>query len=618
MPLQTFLLSLEAEFQFLKVEVADFWGHGGGLQFFDIVRNSIDRGELGATMLAVTNSHCSGAQLMPLEAFMSSQHSSHKYNASNCIDGQHGGDSTMCHTSDTSGERAPWLALQFSTEVQVSSVTLFNRENCCGERTRNIKVRVADELPNNGDMMFTRGQLLGFFEGPGSNGQRIAIPRVPSTSTLIGRYLIIQIDHTENVLNLDEVVVFGHMTPVITKELLDTTSTILSGPKRCPTARKPAICPQDRPCLDGGTSATEGNVYYNKSPVCDDNWTMELASYVCQQLGYGLAMGYKKASYFGLVEGPFMKLQLTGVGKHNHTVSSSETCLGDEAAGVVYETVDQKMAREEKERHLDECFVRDVAYIDLFDPVMALTEEICQSLCEIDSVCLHFTFNTSAKICSKSSSHVKRVQSGLVSGPRNCEQVATAIKVEDPQCMKAGALCLGSTGRAPGINASSGNIFVGGRPVCDDSWNLVDAEVLCTQLGFHGVEYITSQSHFGYVSGHFSMDQVECLGSENQLVDCLHATEDHCYGGEAAGVACDTRDEEAIEREKKITKNCFVEDVDYGGVLLETVFNLNSVGKCHSYCNKNTRCDHFSWRPGKYVYYKLSSRYIFRLVGNCP
>ena len=545
---------------------------------------------------------------------MSSQHAD--YHASNCIDGRHDGDSTMCHTKG--GERAPWLALQFSTEVQVSSVTLYNRGACCGERTRNVKVQVSNELPSNGDVVFTRGQVLGFFEGPGSNGQRITIPISPSRNSLTGRYLIIQIDNTQSVLNLEEVVVVGRMTPVINKEFLDNTSSILSGPKRCPNATTPAICTQYRPCLDGGTSATEGNVYYNNSPVCDDNWTMELASYVCQQLGYGLALGYKKASYFGLVVGPFVNLQLTGAGKHNHTVSTSETCLGDEAAGVVCETVDQKLEREEKERHLDECFVREVGYINLFGPVKVHTEEICQSLCESDSVCLHFSFNKSAKICSKSSSDVKRVQSGTVSGPRTCEQVATAIKVEDPQCTKAGALCLGSTVRAPSINASSGNIFVGGRPVCDDSWNLVDAEVLCRQLGFHGVEYITSRSRFGYVSGHFSMNQVECLGTENQLVDCLHVKEDYCYGGEAAGVVCDTRDEESIEREKKITKNCFVEDVEYGGVLLETVFNLTSVGKCHSYCNNNTRCDHFSWRPGKYFYHKLSSIYIFRLVGNCP
>ena len=92
--------------------------------------------------------------------------------ASNCIDGHTSSGLPMCHTKK---ETAPWIAIDYGTSVTVQRVEIFNRVGCCGQRTRNVDVRISDELPTSGRQMFSGGSLLGHFSGPASNGQHIII-----------------------------------------------------------------------------------------------------------------------------------------------------------------------------------------------------------------------------------------------------------------------------------------------------------------------------------------------------------------------------------------------------------------------------------------------------------
>ena len=99
-------------------------------------------------------------------------HLSSFHGAIGCIDGETLIYSGGCHTNK---DAAPWIAIDYGTRVIVERVEIFNRDNGSGARTRNVDVRISDELPTSGDQMFSGGTLLGHFAGPATNGQHIII-----------------------------------------------------------------------------------------------------------------------------------------------------------------------------------------------------------------------------------------------------------------------------------------------------------------------------------------------------------------------------------------------------------------------------------------------------------
>ena len=76
--------------------------------------------------------------------------------------------------------------------------------------------------------------------------------------------------------------------------------------------------------------------------------------------------------------------------------------------------------------------------------------------------------------------------------------------------------------------------------VCDDSWGLDDAEVVCRQLGFGPPELAPCCANFGQGAGQIWMDNVACTGDEDALDECVHNGwgSHNCGHGEDASVVC--------------------------------------------------------------------------------
>ena len=124
------------------------------------------------------------------------------YTADNCIDGVLTGTASLCHTGF---DGAPWLALDFGAEIIVDRVVLHNRDDSNGNRLSNAEVRVANQSPESSQQMFSGGQLLDTFKGPGEDGEVVTLT---SSSGLRGRYVIAQIPQL-GFLHLNEFTVWG-------------------------------------------------------------------------------------------------------------------------------------------------------------------------------------------------------------------------------------------------------------------------------------------------------------------------------------------------------------------------------------------------------------------------
>ena len=77
--------------------------------------------------------------------------------------------------------------------------------------------------------------------------------------------------------------------------------------------------------------------------------------------------------------------------------------------------------------------------------------------------------------------------------------------------------------------------------VCDNGWDLADANVVCRQLGFEGALKATKLAAFGEGTGKIWMTYVQCTGSESALRECKHSDVGRysfCGHYEDAGVVC--------------------------------------------------------------------------------
>ena len=91
-------------------------------------------------------------------------------------------------------------------------------------------------------------------------------------------------------------------------------------------------------------------------------------------------------------------------------------------------------------------------------------------------------------------------------------------------------------------NAGRVEVYYNGSwgTVCDDSWGIDEARVVCRQLGFRYALNASGSARYGEGTGSILLDDVKCLGNESSLFSCNHSGvgNHNCYHYKDAGVRC--------------------------------------------------------------------------------
>ncbi|TMS15210.1 Galectin-3-binding protein A [Larimichthys crocea] len=80
--------------------------------------------------------------------------------------------------------------------------------------------------------------------------------------------------------------------------------------------------------------------------------------------------------------------------------------------------------------------------------------------------------------------------------------------------------------------------------VCDDGWDMAEAQVVCRQLHFPGAKSVVTGKDYGKASGPIWLDDMNCKGTESHLSSCDFKNwgVTDCSHKEDVGVICETDD----------------------------------------------------------------------------
>uniref|UniRef100_A0AC11BVK8 Uncharacterized protein n=1 Tax=Ovis aries TaxID=9940 RepID=A0AC11BVK8_SHEEP len=300
--------------------------------------------------------------------------------------------------------------------------------------------------------------------------------------------------------------------------------------------------------------------------ICDDGWDLDDARVVCRQLGCGEALNATGSAHFGAGSGPIWLDDLNCTGKESHVWRcpsrgwGQHDCRHKEDAGVICsEFLALRMVSEDQQcAGWLEVFYNGTWGSICRSPMDDVTVSIiCSQLGCGDSGSL----NTSVGLregsrprwvdtiqCRKTDTSLWQCPSGpwKYSSCSPKEEAYISCAGRRPKSCPAAAPC---TDREKlrlrgGDSECSGRVEVwhsgSWGTVCDDSWSLAEAEVVCQQLGCGQALEAVRAATFGPGNGSIWLDEVRCGGRESSLWDCAAEPwgQNDCKHEEDAGVRC--------------------------------------------------------------------------------
>ncbi|XP_065814388.1 deleted in malignant brain tumors 1 protein-like isoform X1 [Labrus bergylta] len=286
--------------------------------------------------------------------------------------------------------------------------------------------------------------------------------------------------------------------------------------------------------------------------VCDDEWDLEDAEVVCRQLNCGTAESAPGSALFGKGTDPILLDNVACSGSERslldcqHDGYQNHDCTHDEDAGVVCSHAELRLAGFGS----TQCSGR----VEIFSGSTWGT--VCDDQWDLEDaevVCRQLNCGTALRApgsalfgegtgpilldnvtCSGSERFLSDCQNNR-SQNHDCKHDQDAgVVCSHAELRLAGS---GSTQCSGRVEIFSGSTW---GTVCDDDWDLEDAEVVCRQLNCGTALRAPGSVVFGEGTDPILLDEVTCSGSERSLLDCQHdGYQNHdCTHDQDAGVIC--------------------------------------------------------------------------------
>ncbi|XP_027702573.1 scavenger receptor cysteine-rich domain-containing protein SCART1-like isoform X1 [Vombatus ursinus] len=337
--------------------------------------------------------------------------------------------------------------------------------------------------------------------------------------------------------------------------------------------------------LVNGTGRCAGRVeiYHNGTwgTVCDDAWDLSDASVVCRQLGCGVALSAMGSAHYGAGAGPIWLDELSCSGNESELWQcpfqgwGQHDCRHKEDAGILCS--DFTAMRLASEAHNCAGWL-EVFYNGTWGAVCSnsLKELSLAVICKqlkcgqqgwlenkqmayrgsevswLDKIECRSLYTKSLWQCPSTSWHPHSCSRGDEAWI-TCDEWTEKTSEGPGKRLNCSADqdCTGTNRLRvrDGGDSCSGRVEVwhGGSwgTVCDDSWDLVDAEVVCRQLGCGSAVSALGEAAFGPGTGAVWLDEVQCKGTELSLWDCPAEPwgRSDCGHKEDAAVNCSGRKE---------------------------------------------------------------------------